>query len=283
MPDPSTTPVSTTPSSRATLIVTAVALLFVIMPALFWHSTWFGKALTDQEISEYLADRENPRKAQHALAQISERMSQHNPDAKQWYPELLALAGHPVPQIRLTVAWLMGQDTASPEFHGKLLEIVDDPDPLVARNAALSLAGFRDPAGLPVLRSMLRPYTVTSPHAGVLSNRLKQGDVVDQDTLLARVLGEGQAEPVEVRSPVPGEVQERLRADGAEVHEGDGLMVLSPSSDHVYESLRALFLVGTTEDLDDVRRFLTPREGMPPQVSEQARLTADEIRSRAGQ
>jgi hypothetical protein len=264
------------------LIVSAVALLFVVMPALFWHSTWFGTVLTDQEISEYLADHDSPRKAQHALAQISERMGQHNPEVKQWYPELLALAGHPLSQIRLTVAWLMGQDTAAPEFHNKLLELVEDPDPLVARNAALSLAAFGDPAGRPVLRSMLRPFTVQSPQAGVLSNRLKEGDAVDQDTLLARVLGEGDAEPVEVRSPVPGQVAERLLADGTEVRVGDDLMLLSPGPDHAFEALRGLFLVGTTEDLDDVRRFLIPRGEMPPQVGEQARLTAEEIRSRAG-
>ncbi len=262
-------------------MVTAVALLFVIMPALFWHSTWFGKTLTDEKISEYLADREKPRQAQHALAQISERMSRRDPAVKQWYPELLALAGHPVPQIRLTVAWLMGQDSASPEFHNKLLDLVDDPDPLVARNAALSLAGFGDPAGRPVLRSMLRPFTVRSPHAGVLSNRLKEGDAVDQDTLLARVLQDGETEPAEVRSPVPGQVAERLLADGTQVRAGDDLMVLSPGSDHAYEALRALFLVGSLEDLDDVRRFLTPRDAMPPQVAEQARLTAEEIRNRA--
>jgi hypothetical protein len=281
MPDPSTS-VSPSPSFRATLIVTGVALLFVIMPALFWHSTWFGKTLTDQEISEYLSDQERPRRTQHALAQLSQRMSQRDPEVKQWYPELLTLAGHPLPQIRLTVAWLMGQDTASGEFHSKLLEMIDDPDPLVARNVALSLAGFGDPIGRPILRSMLRPFTIQSPRAGVLSNRLQQGDSVDQDTLLARVLADGEAEPAEVRSPVPGQVAERLLADGAQVRVGDDLMVLSPGSDHVFEALRALFLVGGAEDLDDVRRFLTPRDEMPPQVAEQARLTADEIRSRAG-
>jgi hypothetical protein len=59
-------------------------------------------------------------------------------------------------------------------------------------------------------------------------------------------------------------------------------MLLSPGPDHAFEALRGLFLVGTTEDLDDVRRFLIPRGEMPPQVGEQARLTAEEIRSRAG-
>jgi hypothetical protein len=58
-------------------------------------------------------------------------------------------------------------------------------------------------------------------------------------------------------------------------------MLLDPSADHVFQSLRALFLVGVEEDLDDVRAFLRPLEGMPEHIAQQARLTADEIRTRA--
>ena len=269
------------PSSRATLLVTAVALLFVVMPVLFWHGTWFGKDLTDEQISEYLADRESPRQAQHALAQLSQRITAGDPSVKQWYPRVVSLAGHPVAQIRLTAAWVMGQDAKHEEFHQALLVLIGDEDPLVARNAALSLAGFGDSSGRDILRAMLRPSTVTSPRAGVLSYRLQAGDVVDQDTLLARLTVDGEAEPVEIRSILPGVVNERLLEDGVLVRAGQEIMALGPSSDHVFQALRALFLVGTREDLDDVRRFLTPRDDMPSQIHEQARLTVDEIRNRS--
>ncbi len=272
---------SSAPSRRATLIVTIVAAMFIIVPFLFWLDTWFGRELTDEEIREYLADQEKPRKAQHALVQISERMSAGDPTAEQWYPDIVELAGHSLAEIRVTVAWVMGQGRENQAFHDTLLTLLGDDEPLVRRNAALSLAGFADPTGRPVLQSMLRPYTITTPHAGKLQNRLEPEDTVSQATLLARIEQTGAEEPAEIRSPVPGVVRERLLKDGSDVTVGDEIMVLDPDYDHVFQSLRALFLVGTEEDLEDVRRFLRPREGMPANVAQQARLTADEIRRRA--
>ena len=272
---------SSAPSRRATLIVTIVAAMFIIVPFLFWLDTWFGRELTDEEIREYLADQEKPRKAQHALVQISERMSSGDPSAEQWYPDIVELAGHSLTELRVTAAWVMGQGRESQDFHDSLLTLLDDDEPLVRRNAALSLAGFADPTGRSVLQSMLRPYTITSPHAGKLQNRLEPEDTVSQATLLARIEQTGAEEPAEIRSPVPGVVRERLLKDGSDVTVGDKIMVLDPDYDHAFQSLRALFLVGTEEDLEDVRRFLRPREGMPANVAQQARLTADEIRRRA--
>ena len=272
---------SSAPSRRATLIVTIVAAMFIIVPFLFWLDTWFGRELTDEEIREYLADQEKPRKAQHALVQISERMSAGDPSAEQWYPDIVELAGHSLAELRVTAAWVMGQGRESQAFHDTLLTLLVDDEPLVRRNAALSLAGFADPTGRPVLQSMLRPYTITTPHAGKLQNRLEPEDTVSQATLLARIEQTGAEEPAEIRSPVPGMVRERLLKDGSDVTVGDKIMVLDPDYDHVFQSLRALFLVGTEEDLEDVRRFLRPREGMPANVAQQARLTADEIRRRA--
>jgi hypothetical protein len=271
---------SSIPSSRATLIVTAVALLFVIVPALFWQQTWFGRELTDEQIAEYLADEEKPRNTQHALAQLSERVQRRDPSVKQWYPSIVSLARHPVAQIRLTAAWVMGQDNESEDFHQALLLLVDDADPMVARNAALSLAGFGDSAGRPVLQAMLRSYTVTAPRDGILTNRLTLGDIVEQDTLLARIEAAGEAEPVEVRSPLPGVVEERLLQDGAAVGAGQPVMVLGPSAEHAFEALRALVLVGQEEDLELVRPFLRPSEDAPARLAEQAQLTIDQIRNK---
>ena len=52
-----------------------VAALFIIVPFLTWYLTWFGRALSDDKIAEYLADDQHPRNIQHALAQIEARMS----------------------------------------------------------------------------------------------------------------------------------------------------------------------------------------------------------------
>ena len=280
MPEPKTESAAS-PSRRANMLVTVVAVMFVVVPYMFWQDTWFGRELSDDEIREYLADSEAPRKAQHALIQISEQMAAGDPSVRQWYPDVVELAGHSLPELRVTVAWVMGQDREDETFHTKLLDMLDDAEPLVCRNAALSLAGFADPSGRTVLRAMLRPFTVTTPHAGTLQNRLEPEDSADHETLLARIEQPGVEDAAEVRSPVPGVVKERLLDDGSQVAVGDGIMVLDPSADHVFQSLRALFLVGTEEDLDDVRLFMRPREGMPEYISQQARLTADEIRQRA--
>src|SRR5208282_2462841 len=55
---------------RWTYAVLIVALLFVLMPFLFWNATWFGRPLTDEQISKSLADRKHAREIQHALTQI---------------------------------------------------------------------------------------------------------------------------------------------------------------------------------------------------------------------
>ena len=269
-------------SRNATLIAGVVAILCVLVPYLFWKDTWFGQPLTDGQISANLADREQPRKAQHALAQISERIGRGQQDVKKWYPQIVALADHPLDEMRTTVAWLMGQDNQAPEFHEALEGLLLDPNPLVRRNAALSLTRFGDRRGHEELLAMLRPFTVTSPYAGEFTNRLQPGDMADAGTLLARVAAPGEAEPKELRSPVPGEVRTRLVEDGATVYSGQDVFVLGPDPSHAFEALRALYLIGTAADLEDVNRFLRPSGDLPPNVVEQARLTAEGIRERAG-
>lgn len=269
-------------SRNATLIAGIVAVLCVLVPYLFWKDTWFGQPLTDQQISESLADHEHPRKAQHALAQISERIGRGQSDTKKWYPQIVALADHPLDEMRTTVAWLMGQDNEAPEFHEALEGLLKDPNPLVRRNAALSLTRFGDRTGHEEILAMLRPFNVTSPYSGEFTNRLQPGDMADAGTLLARVAVAGEAEPKELRSPVPGEVRKRLVEDGATVYSGQDVFILGPDSSHAFEALRALYLIGTPADLEDVNRFLRPSGDLPSNVVEQARLTAENIRGRAG-
>ena len=52
----------------------ATGWLIVLMPFLFWWNTWFGRHLSDQQITEYLHDDKKPRHIQHALVQLGERM-----------------------------------------------------------------------------------------------------------------------------------------------------------------------------------------------------------------
>jgi len=262
------------------LILFTVA--FVLVPYLFWRGTWFGRPLSDEETAKYLADTKHPRRAQHALVQIAERIERGDPGARRWYPEVQAQARHELPEIRATAAWVMGQDNQSEEFHRTLLELLSDSDPLVRRNAALALVRFGDTAGKPEIIRMLQPYTVAAPAAGALEIRLREGNPVNPGTLLAR-LGQGSGEPVEVRSPLPGTLRLWLVRDGARVSSDESIVQLAPDETQVWEALRALYLIGEPEDLEEVEAYAHGMEGMPARVQEQAQLTAEAIRRRAEQ
>src|SRR5215203_121273 len=111
------------PGSGPILILAA---LFVAATFLAWYFSWFGRELSDTDIAKYLADETKPRHVQHALLQIQQRMERGDPSAKNWYPQLLTLSGNPETEYRLTVAWLMGFDSGSQEFHDALLKLVRD-------------------------------------------------------------------------------------------------------------------------------------------------------------
>jgi len=264
---------------RPTFFLLIVALASVLVPYLFWRGTWFGRTLSDPEMEKYLADQEKPRQIQHALVQIGERIGRGDPAAKRWYPRVIELARSPHEEIRNTLAWVMGADNRSEEFHRALLGLLPDPEPLVRRNAALSLVRFGDASGREEILAMLRPYAVRAPAAGTVRYRLQEGNPVDHGTLLARLeTGQGTAE---IRSPVPGTLERKLIKDQSGVAAGQEILVLSPASEETWEALRALYLVGRAEDLPEVERYARPGvSGRNEKIPEQAHLTAAEIRRR---
>jgi len=249
------------------------ALVLILFPFLFWYYTWFGRKLSDADIDQYFADRSKPRHAQHALVQVGERLSAGR-NVERWYPEVLRQASSPNVELRQTAAWIMGQDRHYAPFHQALLGLIHDPQPMVRRNTALALAAFGDAAARPELIAMLKPFTLAAPLAGPVRFRLKLGDYVNPGTLVAHI-GES-----EVRAAVPGEVLALDQKEGAAVRPGDALVELSADKNHVWEALRALYLVGTAEDLEAVERFLRPAPGMPESIARQAALTRDAIQSR---
>jgi len=262
------------PGKRAYLLITAFAFLLVLFPFLFWYGTWFGRRLTNTQIDEYLADSSKPRHEQHALVQIGERLTRGDPAVERWYPKVVELSQSKLVELRQTTAWIMGQDHRYQPFHDALVRLAGDPEPMVRRNAALALSNFQDAAALPVLREMLRPFSLTAPAAGTLRYRLKVGEYVNPGTLV------GHIDTVEVRSPVPGEVRSLERADGSTVKPGDPLVDLSPDEKHVWEALRALYNVGEAADLKDVKRFANGVPGMTSRIRNQAIITAQAIESR---
>lgn len=265
---------------RWTYGVIIMAFLFVLMPFLFWNATWFGRPLTDSQIAKSLADRSHPRQIQHALTQIETRIEARDASVRHWYPDVVTLASDPVDEIRVTDAWVMGQDNTSPEFHRALLNLLSDPNPMVQRNAALSLVRFADDSGRNQIVSMLRPYEMLAPFGGALRQRLKLGDVVNPGTMVGHV-DVGDRASNDVRAVVPGTLQRWIVPDGAHVAQGQPILTLAPGESMVWEALRALYLVGRAEDLPDVDRFVRGAEGFSPPIARQAQSTSRAIRSRS--
>lgn len=265
---------------RATFPLMIVAALFIIVPFLAWYGTWFGRDLSDEKITEYLADENKPRHVQHALAQIAERMEKKDPGAQRWYPQIVSLSNSNVAELRSNAAWVMGKDGKSQEFRNALLKLLGDKEPIVQRNAATALVAFGDSSGRFVLRSMLEPYSLTSPIDGHVDSVLKEGVAVRLGMMVARVKAVN-GPVMEVRSHLPGEIQKVIISEGKNVKAGDTLLMLSPDSDTVWEALRALYLVGVREDLELVERYTHDIGKMPEQIKQQATLTAKAIQSRS--
>jgi biotin carboxyl carrier protein len=265
-------------SVRNRVLFFVVAWAIVLLPFLFWHSTWFGRQLTDGELDQYIHDQQKPRHIQHALVQLGERVMRHDPSAARWYPDAVRLASNPVEEIRNTDAWIMGQDNTRPEFHQALLTMLNDASPMVRYNAALSLVRFGDASGRPQLVQMLNSAKVNAPQSGRVIDLAKVGEAIRQNGTVAKLEANGST--VEVRSPIAGRVRSFSVAQGARVQTGSELAVMDPAPEQVWEALRALYLVGQKEDVPAVIAYEKNLPNMPDRVRDQAVLTEKAILAR---
>jgi hypothetical protein len=266
-------------SVRNRFLFFLVAWLIVLMPFLFWWNTWFGRHLSDTQISEYLSDNKHPRHIQHALVQLGERMERRDASAATWYPELVRLASHPVEEVRNTDAWLMGLDTSYEGFHATLLKMLKDSSTVVQGNAALSLVRFRDGSGRAQIVALLQPARIVAPSAGLVVDVDHTGTSIHQGGLIAR-LQDGD-NTTDVRSPISGRIRTVSIAKGASAAAGTEIASVDPSVEQIWEALRALYLVGQVEDLPLVRIYQRDSSEIPDRVRQQAVLTEKAIRERA--
>ncbi|HEY6232520.1 MAG TPA: HEAT repeat domain-containing protein [Pyrinomonadaceae bacterium] len=265
---------------RASGPILILAILFVVASFLTWYFTWFGRGLSDADISKYLVDERHPRHVQHALLQIQQRIERRDPTAKQWYPQIEGLAGSPETEFRLTVAWVMGADNTSEEFHNALKKLVADAEPIVRRNAALALVRFNDDSGRPELLAMLQPFTVTAQASGVLQSSLASGAQVSRGTLLGRIVT-ADSQVVELRSPLLGKVDRLVAANGSSLAKGDAVLTIKSDEQSLWEALRGLSLVGHREDVPLIEQFVNGAETSSDRIKQQAALTANAIKSRS--
>jgi hypothetical protein len=261
----------------------ATGWLIVLMPFLFWWNTWFGRHLTDQQLTEYLHDDKKPRHIQQALVQVSERISKNDAAAKQWYPDLIRLANYPVEEIRNTDAWVMGgvteKDPSGAGFHEALLKMLADSSPMVRGNAALSLVRFGDATGRPQIVALLQLAHITAPQTGHIVDSDRPGTAIHQGGLLAKLQVDG-GQAIEIRSPIPGRIRS-VAQPGANVAAGVEIAVVDPGTEQVWEALRALYIIGQMDDLDAIRPYERDVPDVSNDVRQQATETEKAIRARA--
>jgi len=254
------------------------AWLICLMPFLFWWNTWFGRKLSDQQLNAYLHDTKKPRHIQQALVQVGERITRHDASAKQWYPDLVQIAADPVEEVRNTDAWVMGQDTTGAGFHEVLLKLLNDPSPMVGANAALSLVRFGDATGRPQIAALLQAAQITSPERGRIVDADRAGTAIHQGGLIAKL--QSGKETVEIRSPIPGRIRS-VAGTGAEIAAGAEIAVVDPSTEQVWEALRALYLIGQPDDLPAILPYEREMPDISNDVRQQAGETEKAIRERA--
>src|ERR1700730_18595913 len=270
-------------STRNRLLFFFTAWLIVLMPFLFWWNTWFGRQLSDKQLTEYLQDARKPRHIQHALVQIGERLTRRDSAVTRWYPDVVRLASYPIEEVRNTDAWVMGQaattkDSSSAGFHEALLRMLNDPSLIVRGNAALSLVRFGDASGRPQIVALLQPAKVTAPQAGKITDSSTLGTAIHQGGIIAKLESGGQT--TEIRSPISGRLRELSVQPGQSVAAGEEIAALDPGTDQVWEALRALYLVGQPEDIPAVRPYERELLEIPDHVRQQAEATEQAIRER---
>jgi hypothetical protein len=265
-------------STQQRILFFVTAWLIVLMPFLFWWNTWFGRRLTDQQLSEYLQDTKKPRHIQHALVQLGERMTRQDPAVSRWYPAVVRLASYPVEEVRNTDAWVMGQDTSGAGFHEALSKMLSDSSTMVRGNAALSLVRFGDASGRPQIAALLQPARIAAPQSGKVTDVSAPGTAIRQSGLIAKLQAEGQT--VEIRSPISGRLRQVSIQSGQMVSGGAEIAVVDPGTDQVWEALRALYLVGQPEDIPAIVPYERELPEIPDHVRQQGALTEQAIRQR---
>jgi hypothetical protein len=264
---------------RASGPILLLAVLFLAATFLAWYFSWFGREISNADISKYLNDQRNPRHVQHALLQIQQRLERGDKSVQQWYPQLIALSTNPETEFRLTAAWVMGFDNQSTEFHDTLLQLVKDEQPIVRRNAALALVRFSDASGREELLAVLQPYSVRASVDGLIASTLRQGSEIGRGALLGRIQ-KSSGEVVELRSPLPGKINTLNKPNGSQVNAGDEVLTLNSDEESVYEALRGLSLIGKPEDVQLIQGYAA-RADTTERVRQQAQLTINAIKSRA--
>ncbi len=83
----------------------------------------------------------------------------------------------------------------------------------------------------------------------------------------------------EIRSPIPGRIRS-VAGTGANIAAGAEIAVVDPSTEQVWEALRALYLIGQPEDLPAILPYERDLPDISNDVRQQAVETEKAIRER---
>ena len=256
------------------ILLAVVLIVSILIPALFWQSIWFGRPLTPEQIEQQLTTPSSAREVQHALALVEQLIRSGDDQASRYYPAISRLSTNEREEIRTLAAWVMGQGTTSRLFRETLLQMLEDPHPLVRRNAALGLVRFSDRSALTELRSMLEPFPIRAPAAGVVWFEVQRGDWISPSSVIARL--ESDQREWLIPAQLASRVLEVLVEEGQQVTHGQPIATLAAPPDHAWEALRALYLIGQAEDLPAVQAFVDNQD-YSSELREQAKLTAQRL------
>ena len=137
---------------------------------------------------------------------------------------------------------------------------------------------FNDDHGHDELIAVLKPFVVKSSAAGVVSSTLLAGSEVSRGTLLGRVQ-QTDGKVVEIRSPLPGKIEQIFKPNGVQVNPDDEMLNLNSDEASVWEALRGLSFIGKPPDLPLVQSY-AEASAVTQRVKEQAKSTANAIEAK---
>jgi hypothetical protein len=246
-----------------------MALMLLVGIVMYWRSS-FRRELGDAELARYLAPDAPDMSTSHGLVELSRRIERKDPNRKQFYPAVLALAKSPKHEKRKVAAWLMGYDPEDEDFEHALTSLIEDPMPVVRFNAAPALALHKSAAARPTLLEMLKPSKVVAATAGVFHPKAKVGEVADWQHPLGMVKSGSGEEPV--FPTTPGRIL-TIAADGATVAAGTEIVTLAAGQAPALHALGALTLpgIGRPEDAAVIEAFLAATPDLDDKVRNQAK------------
>jgi hypothetical protein len=107
----------------------------------------------------------------------------------------------------------------------------------------------------------------------------RPGTAIHQGGLIARLQPAG-VPTLEIRSPLPGRIRS-VAGTGAQIEAGAEVAVIDPSTEQVWEALRALYLIGQADDIPSVLPYERDLPDISDDVRRQAAETEKAIRDRA--